>query len=325
MAGLCPAGLRGTTEGWSALQRRVPVSTTASSPSPKPSAPSSARRPGGGPRKAAPAGRACSAQARRLAEQRGVRLGLRRVHLIMFGLAITSSRSCSSAPSSSIAHALRARLQRAARARHCPRTERRRRSRDHRAIITTLEAQPHRRWPPRISWRSACRRWRRCARVHPGTSCSSTPRASNRSTRACRWERAPVSEAEPPVTDIVRQTGQPYITDPFAGTVARRLIFAVSVPGACRRRHSLCADHVAGSGTAWPSCCGRPGCRHGWLAAVADRKNVNMARSHQSADRFIGPARAGNGCANAAIAPKASSPPPTSRASARCRGLPLVR
>ena len=113
------------------------------------------------------------------------------------------------------------------------------------------------------------------------------PRASSRSTRACRWERACQSAAgRATCTDIVLQTGQPYISDLFRGTVARRLIFAVGVP-----------VHV-GDGIPYALIMSldperlvellqTPELPDGWFAAVADRKNINMARSHLS-ERFIG-------------------------------------
>jgi PAS domain S-box-containing protein len=226
------------------------------------------------------------AQARRLAEQRSVKLGLR-TYLIMFGLAIVvpvllfsaiilhrytlSERASNERRALAIARALSADV-----------------DREITAIITTLEALAT---SPALATKDFM-----AFHVQALEALRSRPswnvvlidatRQQQVNTRLPLGARLPVSEAEPPVTDIVRQTGQPYITDLFRGTVARRLIFAVGVP-----------VHV-GDGIPYALIMSldperlaellrTPELPDGWLAAVADRKNVNMARSHQS-DRFIG-------------------------------------
>lgn len=85
---------------------------------------------------------------------------------------------------------------------------------------------------------------------------------------------------------IARETQQPYVTDLFRGTVAERPIFAVSVPVRRGKQTpyalvmSLEPDLLVDilNGESLPP---------GWLAAVADRKNMNMARTSQ-ANEFLG-------------------------------------
>ncbi len=88
---------------------------------------------------------------------------------------------------------------------------------------------------------------------------------------------------EPDLPRIARESQQPYVTDLFRGTVAERPIFAVSVP--VRRGKqipyalvmSLEPDRLVEilTGESQPS---------GWLAAVADRKNINMARTRLASE-----------------------------------------
>ena len=82
---------------------------------------------------------------------------------------------------------------------------------------------------------------------------------------------------------IARETQQPYVTDLFRGTVAERPIFAVSVP--VRRGKetpyalvmSLEPDLLVDilNGESLPQ---------GWTAAVADRKNMSMARTRLASE-----------------------------------------
>jgi PAS domain S-box-containing protein len=97
----------------------------------------------------------------------------------------------------------------------------------------------------------------------------------------------PVSSlANPDLLRIARETQQPYVSDLFQGTIAKRLIFSVSVP--VRKGEaipyvlvmSLEPDRLVEilTGESLPP---------GWLAAVSDRKNLNMART-RLAKEFLG-------------------------------------
>ena len=156
------------------------------------------------------------AQARRLAEQRSVKLGLR-TYLIMFGLAIVvpvllfsaiilhrytlSERASNERRALAIARALSADV-----------------DREITAIITTLEAlatSPALATKDFMAFHVQALEALRC---HPGTSCSSTPRASSRSTLPAVGS-APHRQANH-LSPIVRQTGRPYITDPHLASDA---------------------------------------------------------------------------------------------------------
>ena len=92
--------------------------------------------------------------------------------------------------------------------------------------------------------------------------------------------------SEPDLLRIAKESQQPYISDLFHGTVAKRPIFSVSVP--VRKGEetpyvlvmSLEPDRLVEilTGESLPP---------GWLAAVADRKNLNMART-RLAKQFLG-------------------------------------
>ena len=94
------------------------------------------------------------------------------------------------------------------------------------------------------------------------------------------------SPSEPDLLRLARETQQPFISDLFQGTVAQRLIFSVSVP--VRKGDeipsvlvmSLEPDRLVEilAGESLPP---------GWLAAVSDRKNLNMART-RLAKQFLG-------------------------------------
>jgi PAS domain S-box-containing protein len=103
-----------------------------------------------------------------------------------------------------------------------------------------------------------------------------------------RWG-APLPRAEATEYDlprIARETQQPYVTDLFRDTVAGRPIFAVSVPVRKGKETpyalvmslepELLIDIVKGESLP-----------PGWLAAVADRKSMNMARSRLPGE-FLG-------------------------------------
>jgi PAS domain S-box-containing protein len=94
----------------------------------------------------------------------------------------------------------------------------------------------------------------------------------------------PVSSVtEPDLPEIARQTGEPYITDLFVGTVARRLIFSVSVPVRVGQevRHALVMSLEPERLVEILSGDGLPA---GWVASLADRKNRIMARSQMARD-----------------------------------------
>jgi len=92
--------------------------------------------------------------------------------------------------------------------------------------------------------------------------------------------------SEPDLLRVAKESHQPYISDLFHGTVAKRLVFSVSVP--VRKGEdipyalvmSLEPDRLVDilAGESLPP---------GWLAAVADRKNLNMART-RLAKEFLG-------------------------------------
>ena len=96
----------------------------------------------------------------------------------------------------------------------------------------------------------------------------------------------PVSTSDPDLLRIARETLEPYVTDLLQGTVARRKVFSVSVP--VRKGEdvpfalvmSLEPDRLVEilTGESLPP---------GWLAAVSDRHNLNMART-RLANEFLG-------------------------------------
>ena len=96
----------------------------------------------------------------------------------------------------------------------------------------------------------------------------------------------PVSNPNPDLLRIARETQEPYVTDLSQGIIAKKRIFSVSVP--VRKGEeipyalamSLEPDRLVEilTGESLPS---------GWLAAVSDRHNLNMART-QLANEFLG-------------------------------------
>jgi PAS domain S-box-containing protein len=96
----------------------------------------------------------------------------------------------------------------------------------------------------------------------------------------------PVSTSEPDLPRIARETGKPYVSDLFVGTVAKRHIFSVSVPARPRKEveyalaMSLEPERLVEilQGATLPP---------GWVAGIADRKNISMARSRLAHD-FLG-------------------------------------
>lgn len=97
----------------------------------------------------------------------------------------------------------------------------------------------------------------------------------------------PVGSAdEPDLARIARETGKPHISGLYMDTVAKRHVFGVSVPVRPREavRYALVMSLEPErlieilQGESLPP---------GWLAAIADRNNVNMARTRLP-ERFIG-------------------------------------
>jgi PAS domain S-box-containing protein len=92
--------------------------------------------------------------------------------------------------------------------------------------------------------------------------------------------------AEPDVARIARETGKPYVSDLFVGTVAKHWIFSVSVPVRPRKDveyalvMSLEPERLIEilQGESLPQ---------GWLAGIADRKSISMART-RAAQQFLG-------------------------------------
>ena len=226
------------------------------------------------------------AQIRALAEWRYVKLGLR-AYLIIFGLAMVipvllysalllhrytqSERAFNERRALEIAHALSANI-----------------DREVTAIITTLEALAT---SPALATKDFMAfhvQALEALRSRPSWNVVLTDNARQQqvNTRLPLGARLPVSESEPPISDIVRETGQPYITDLFRGTVARRMIFAVGVPVRVGNDipyaliMSLDPERLT-------ELLRTPELPEGWYAAVADRKNVNIARSYQP-ERYIG-------------------------------------
>jgi PAS domain S-box-containing protein len=227
------------------------------------------------------------AQANQLAARRGIKLGLR-TYLIIFGLAIVipvllysalilhrytqSERASNERRALSIARALSADI-----------------DREVTAIITTLEALAT---SPTLATKDFM-----AFHVQALEALRSRPawnvvlidntRQQLVNTRLPLGARLPVSgQPDPAISDVVLRTKQPHVSDLFPGTVAQRLIFAVGVPVRVGEQvpyalvMSLDPERLV-------ELLQTPELPEGWFAAVADRNNINMARSHLS-ERFIG-------------------------------------
>jgi PAS domain S-box-containing protein len=102
------------------------------------------------------------------------------------------------------------------------------------------------------------------------------------------WGAPPpvTATTEPDLQQIARETKQPYVSDLFVGTVSKRPIFAVSVPVQIGKTvpyalvMSLEPERLVEviNGESLPP---------GWLAAIADRQSINMARTSR-AQEFLG-------------------------------------
>jgi len=94
------------------------------------------------------------------------------------------------------------------------------------------------------------------------------------------------SESEPDLARIARETGKPHVSNLYVDTVAKRYVFGVSVPVRPRGevRYALVMalepERLVEilSGESLPP---------GWLAAIADRNNINMGRTRR-AKEFLG-------------------------------------
>ena len=201
----------------------------------------------------------------------------------------SSCRSCSTARF--LLHryyAIGAGVGRAAGAADCAGAERRHRSRDHGDHHHAGDAAPPQRARrTRTSGASICR---------PGgaeiasveRALSSTPIAANSSIRGCPGARRcpSVPSTEPDLVRIARETGQPYVSDLFDGyrRQALDLLRQRSRASAQGRQYALVMSLEPErlveilKGESLPP---------GWLAAMADRKNINMART-RLAEEFLG-------------------------------------
>ena len=221
-----------------------------------------------------------------LAAWRGSKLGLR-AHLVIFGLAIVvpvllysafllhrytqSVHASNERRALEIARALSADI-----------------DREITAIITTLETLATS--PPLIyeDYADFYAQAREALRSRPWHVVLIGPNRQQLVNTRVPWGTPlPVSSlANPDLLRIARETQQPYVSDLFQGTIAKRLIFSVSVP--VRKGEaipyvlvmSLEPDRLVEilTGESLPP---------GWLAAVSDRKNLNMART-RLAKEFLG-------------------------------------
>ncbi len=231
-------------------------------------------------------GRGLPAVMEGLAVLRGSKLGLR-AHLLIFGLAIVvpvlvysafllhryteSVRTSDERRALQIARALNADV-----------------DREITAIITTLETLATSDALVARDFRSFYAQAKEALRSRPwNVVLLDTHRRQLVNTRLPWGATLPTSTVVvPDLARIARETDRPYVTDLFMGTVAKRWIFSVSVPV---RPHKEIEYALVMSlepellveilkGESLPS---------GWLAAISDRKNVNMART-QMAEQFIG-------------------------------------
>jgi PAS domain S-box-containing protein len=96
----------------------------------------------------------------------------------------------------------------------------------------------------------------------------------------------PFPQTAPPVAEIAKETRRPFVSGLFVEPVTRRPIFGVSVPVFQGEE-----VHYALVMTIEPErldeILNEQSLPEGWLAAVSDRKNINIARSHL-AQRFRG-------------------------------------
>src|SRR5262245_28667654 len=221
-----------------------------------------------------------------LARLRGSKLGLR-THLVLFALAIVVPVQIYSA-------FLLHRYAQAERAQNEQRVLQIARAlsadidREVRAIITTLEALATSNALAARDFKGFHQQAKEALKSRPWNVLVIDPNRRQLVNTRLPWgSPLPVSEAaEPDLVRIARETGRPYVSDLFMGTVAKRWIFSVSIPVRSRKDvefalvMSLEPDRLNEilHGESLPP---------GWLAAVADRKNISMARTHM-AEQFVG-------------------------------------
>jgi PAS domain S-box-containing protein len=221
-----------------------------------------------------------------LAGLRGSKLGLR-THLVIFGLAIVvpvllysafllhryteSERAYNERRALEIAHALSADV-----------------DREISAIITTLETLATSRPLANKDYADFYKQAKEALRSRPWhVVLIDQDHRQLVNTRLPLGAQLPVSEVtEPDLPRIARDTGKPYISDLFMGTVAKRLIFAVSVP--IRVGDDIPYALVMSlEPERLVEILGSQSLPQGWLAAVADRNNRNMART-RLAKEYLG-------------------------------------
>src|SRR5262245_43862513 len=221
-----------------------------------------------------------------LARLRGSKLGLR-THLVLFGLAIVVPVQIYSAV---LLHrySQAERLQNEQRVLQIARSLNADIDREIWAIVTTLETLATADALAVKDFRSFHLQAKEALKSRPWNVLVVDPnRRQLVNTRLPVGAPLPVSEAaEPDLVRIARETGGPHVSDLFMGTVAKRWIFAVSVPVRPRKEveYALVMSLEPGrlieilKGESLPP---------GWFAAVSDSKNVSMARTHM-AEQFLG-------------------------------------
>ena len=232
------------------------------------------------------AGRGLPAAIEGLARLRGSKLGLR-AHLLIFGLAIVVPVLAYSAfLLHRYTHSVRAADER--RALQIARALNADVDREITAIITTLETLATSDALAARDFRSFYAQAKEALRSRPwNVVLLDANRRQLVNTRLPWGVTPPISTVvEPDLVRIARATDKPYITDLFMGTVAKSWVFSVSVPVRPHKEieyalvmslePKLLVDILKGESL--PT---------GWLAAIADRKNVNMART-QLEDQYIG-------------------------------------
>jgi PAS domain S-box-containing protein len=223
-----------------------------------------------------------------LARLRGSKLGLR-THLVLFALAIVLPVQIYSA-------FLLHRYAQAERAQNEQRVLQIARAlsadidREIRAIVTTLEALVTSSALAAKDFRSFHQQAKEALKSRPWNVLVIDPNRRQLVNTRLPWGTPlPVGEAaEPDLVRIARETGRAHVSDLFMGTVAKRWIFSVSIPVRPRKDveyalvMSLEPDRLNEilHGESLPP---------GWLAAVADRKSINMARTRM-AEQFLGKA-----------------------------------
>jgi PAS domain S-box-containing protein len=222
-----------------------------------------------------------------LAGLRGSKLGLR-THLVVFGLAIVvpvllysafvlhrftvSERASNERRALEIARSLSADI-----------------DREITAIITTLEALATSNAIVLRDFESFYNRAKQALRSRPwNVVLIDANRQQLINTRLPWGTPLPVSAAtEPDLASLTRQSGGPHVSNLFRGTVAQRLIFSVSVPVRLGEEILPYALVMSLEPERLVEILLSESLPPGWLAAVADANNMNMARTRM-AKQFLG-------------------------------------